>query len=87
MAKRKQTTFIYQLGEMSLNPVLVDTLMNPVAWKEMLANLGNSYHLIQVENSLGISVVSLLELAHLEWRKGNRPHWSEALPFYGQNPV
>ena len=80
-------TAIYQLGEMSLNPVLIDTLMNPVAWKEMLANLGNSYHLIQVENSLGKSVVSLLELAHLEWRKGNRPHWSEALPFYGQNPV
>ena len=39
-------TAIYQLGEIGLNPVLVDTLMNPVPWKEMLANLGNSYHLI-----------------------------------------
>jgi len=80
-------TAIYQVGEMGINPILKDTLMNPLAWEKILVNWENSYYLIQVENSLGKSVVSLLELAHLEWQKGNRPHWSEALPFYGQHPV
>ena len=80
-------TAIYQVGEMGINPIVKDTLMNPLAWEKILVNWENSYYLIQVENSLGKSVVSLLELAHLEWQKGNRPHWSEALPFYGQHPV
>ncbi|MCL2933821.1 MAG: tRNA (adenosine(37)-N6)-threonylcarbamoyltransferase complex dimerization subunit type 1 TsaB [Trichodesmium sp. MAG_R03] len=80
-------TAIYQVEEMGINPILKDTLMNPLAWEKILVNWENSYYLIQVENSLGKSVVSLLELAHLEWQKGNRPHWSEALPFYGQHPV
>lgn len=80
-------TAIYQVGEMGINPILKDTLMNPLAWEKILVNWENSYYLIQVENSLGKSVLSLLELAHLEWQKGNRPHWSEALPFYGQHPV
>ena len=80
-------TAIYQVGEMGINPIVKDTLMNPLAWEKILVNWENSYYLIQVENSLGKSVVSLLELAHLEWQKGKRPHWSEALPFYGQHPV
>jgi tRNA A37 threonylcarbamoyladenosine modification protein TsaB len=36
---------------------------------------------------LGSSVSSVLELAYLEWQRGNRPNWSEALPYYGQHPV
>jgi len=28
-----------------------------------------------------------LELAYLDWKQEKRPHWSEALPFYGQHPV
>ncbi len=72
---------------MGINHLLEDTLMNPAAWEQILKNWENSYQLIKVKNGLGKSVVSLLELAHLEWQKGNRPHWSEALPFYGQHPV
>ena len=86
-AQREQLfTAIYQVEEMGINHLLEDTLMNPAAWEKILENWENSYQLIQVENGLGKSVVSLLELAHLEWQKGNRPHWSEALPFYGQHP-
>ncbi len=87
-AQREQLfTAIYQVGEMGINPLLGDTLMNPAEWEKILENCENSYQLIQVENGLGKSVLNLLELAHLEWRKGTRPHWSEALPFYGQHPV
>jgi len=80
-------TAIYQVEEMGINPLLEDTLMNPAAWKKILENWETSYQLIQVKNGLGKSVVSLLELGYLEWKKGNRPHWSEALPFYGQHPL
>jgi len=87
-AQREQLfTAIYQVEKMGINHLLEDTLMNPTTWEKILENWENSYQLIQVENGLGKSVVSLLELAHLEWQKGNRPHWSEALPFYGQHPV
>ena len=87
-AQREQLfTAIYQVEEMGINHLLEDTLMNPAAWEQILKNWENSYQLIKVKNGLGKSVVSLLELAHLEWQKGNRPHWSEALPFYGQHPV
>ncbi|MEB3342334.1 tRNA (adenosine(37)-N6)-threonylcarbamoyltransferase complex dimerization subunit type 1 TsaB [Okeania sp.] len=87
-AQRNQLfTAIYQVKEMGINSLLEDKLMNPIEWEKILKNWETSYQLIQVENSLGKSVVSLLELANLEWQKGNRPHWSEALPFYGQHPV
>jgi tRNA threonylcarbamoyl adenosine modification protein YeaZ len=33
------------------------------------------------------TVVSVLELARTEFDRGERPHWSTALPFYGQHPV
>ncbi len=80
-------TAIYQVGEKGLNPLLEDTVMTPEAWDKTLVDWPTSQQLINVENSLGISVLSLLELVHLEWQKGKRSHWSEALPFYGQHPV
>ncbi|NEN93516.1 MAG: tRNA (adenosine(37)-N6)-threonylcarbamoyltransferase complex dimerization subunit type 1 TsaB [Okeania sp. SIO3H1] len=87
-AQRNQLfTAIYQLEKMGINPLLEETLMTPEAWEETLKNWQNSYELIKVENGLGKSVLNLLELAHLEWKKGKRSHWSEALPFYGQHPV
>ncbi|MEB3274388.1 MAG: tRNA (adenosine(37)-N6)-threonylcarbamoyltransferase complex dimerization subunit type 1 TsaB [Prochlorothrix sp.] len=33
------------------------------------------------------AVVAVLELARLQWLQGDRPHWSAAMPFYGQSPV
>ncbi|NEP06688.1 MAG: tRNA (adenosine(37)-N6)-threonylcarbamoyltransferase complex dimerization subunit type 1 TsaB [Okeania sp. SIO2G4] len=87
-AQRNQLfTAIYQLEEMGMNSLLEETLMTPEVWEETLKNWQNSYELIKVENALGSSVLSLLELAHLEWQKGKRSHWSAALPFYGQHPV
>jgi len=67
--------------------LLPDTVMSPEAWQEKLENWGNSYQLIEVESELGWSVSSVLELAYLEWQKGSRPGWWEALPYYGQHPV
>ncbi|MGL4377886.1 MAG: tRNA (adenosine(37)-N6)-threonylcarbamoyltransferase complex dimerization subunit type 1 TsaB [Microcoleaceae cyanobacterium] len=78
-----------------LYPLLPDRVMKPETWQETLESWPNSYQLIEVENrekdategGLGITVSSILELAYLEWQQGNRPHWEEILPYYGQHPV
>jgi len=80
---------IYQVS--SNNPGLTqwlpDTVMTPDAWKQALNALETPYQLIDVPAELGTTVTSLLELAYLDWKQEKRPHWSEALPFYGQHPV
>lgn len=70
-----------------LKPLLPDGVMDPADWQQTLEHWANPYHLVQVSGGLGNSVTSLLELACLSWQQGKRPHWSEALPFYGQHPV
>lgn len=67
--------------------LLPDRVMKPEKWQETLENWPDPYELIEAPNNLGGSVSSVLELAYLDWQKGLRPHWSEALPFYGQHPI
>jgi tRNA threonylcarbamoyl adenosine modification protein YeaZ len=66
--------------------LLPDTVFTPEAWQEKLA-LNTTYQLIEAKSGLGATVTSVLELAYLHWQQGKRPHWSEALPYYGQHPV
>ena len=82
-------TAIYQLKPeyTGLSSLLSDTVMSPAAWEDTLTNWATSYKLIQVEGGLGATATSVLELAYLDWKQGKQPHWSEALPFYGQAPV
>jgi tRNA threonylcarbamoyl adenosine modification protein YeaZ len=81
-------TAIYQKTETSLTPILSDRVMTPEAWQavrsqpEFAAACG-----VEVESAQGHYVTSLLELAQQLWCQGQRPHWSEVLPFYGQHPV
>ncbi|MCM0593626.1 MAG: tRNA (adenosine(37)-N6)-threonylcarbamoyltransferase complex dimerization subunit type 1 TsaB [Gloeotrichia echinulata DVL01] len=70
-----------------LTALLPDTVFTPEAWQETLANWQTSYQLIEAKSGLAATVTSILELAHLDWQQGKRPHWSEALPYYGQHPV
>lgn len=64
-----------------------DTVMVEKAWLQILRDWNLPYQQIKVEGGLGNTVGSLLKLAYLEWWQEQRPHWSEALPFYGQSPV
>ena len=66
---------------------LAATTMTPLAWQQTLDKLKTAYQLIDVDTNLGSNVTSVLELAHYQWERGKRPHWEEALPFYGQHPV
>lgn len=83
---------IYQVSPSGsgLIQLLPDTVLTPTAWHQALETQSNtSYQLIDIPAGagLGASVSSVLELAYLDWQQEKRPHWSEALPFYGQHPV
>jgi tRNA threonylcarbamoyl adenosine modification protein YeaZ len=70
-----------------LKALLPDTVMTLEVWQETLANWNTDYQLIEAKSGLAATVTSILELAYLEWQQGKCPHWSEALPYYGQHPV
>ena len=84
-------TGIYQLSPSSstLVPLLPDTVLSPEKWQQTLDSWSTSYQLIEIPAGVGLgdSVSSMLELAYRDWQQGKYPHWSEALPFYGQHPV
>ncbi|MFP4099840.1 tRNA (adenosine(37)-N6)-threonylcarbamoyltransferase complex dimerization subunit type 1 TsaB [Coleofasciculus sp.] len=89
-ARRGQLyTAIYQLSSdgSSLTPLIPDAVMTPNIWQHVLDNQNLPYQLIEVSVNLGTCVTSVLDLAYVDWQQGKRPHWSEALPFYGQHPV
>ncbi|CBN55297.1 MULTISPECIES: tRNA (adenosine(37)-N6)-threonylcarbamoyltransferase complex dimerization subunit type 1 TsaB [Kamptonema] len=74
-------------NDSNLIELLPDKVMMLESWQETLESWPTPYHLIKVQNDLGASVFSLLELAYLNYQHGKRPNWSEALPYYGQHPV
>ncbi len=80
---------IYQFSAFHQNfqAYLPDTILTSEAWQEKLTNLDRDYCLVDSPASLGDSVDSILELAHLEYRQGKRSQWSDVIPFYGQSPV
>lgn len=82
-----QTNLVYTAIYNSATALLPDSLMTVEAWENTLENWQTPYQLIKAENALGSTVVSVLEIAGLEWLKGSCPNWIDALPFYGQSPV
>ncbi len=79
---------IYQLKPaMGLTALLPDTIFTKEAWQEKLSSFNPSHQFIEAKSGLAATVTSVLQLAYLEWQQGKRPHWSEALPYYGQHPV
>ncbi|MBO1046594.1 MAG: tRNA (adenosine(37)-N6)-threonylcarbamoyltransferase complex dimerization subunit type 1 TsaB [Dolichospermum sp. DEX182a] len=73
-----------------ITALLPDTVFTPTAWQETLAVQSSehtSHQLISATSQLAATVNSILELAYLDWQQGKNPHWSEALPYYGQHPV
>ncbi|BAY08372.1 tRNA (adenosine(37)-N6)-threonylcarbamoyltransferase complex dimerization subunit type 1 TsaB [Calothrix sp. NIES-2098] len=91
MAAQRGQVFgaIYQhsLDNLGLTALLPDTVFTPDAWQETLANWQTPYQLIEAKSALAATVTSILDLAYLDWQQSKRPHWSEALPYYGQHPV
>lgn len=85
-ARRAQVfTGIYEIPASGAGLIerLPDRVMSLEAWQHEV----DTSESIAAPTDLGVTVTSLLELAYLQWQRGSRPHWSEALPFYGQHPV
>ncbi|AFY56569.1 universal bacterial protein YeaZ [Rivularia sp. PCC 7116] len=70
-----------------LSTEIPDVVLTPEAWEEKLADLKDNYRLLKADSGLAATVASMLQLAHLDYQQGKLPHWTEALPFYGQHPV
>ncbi len=86
-AQREQLFVAIYAKNEGLVELLPDSVMSPQDWQKTLENWTTPYQLMSLEGGLGNSVTSLLTLADFNWQKGERPHWSKALPYYGQHPV
>ncbi len=82
-----QTNLVYTAIYSGATALLPDSLMTVEAWENTLKTWQTPYQLIKAENGVGATVTSVLEIAGLEWLKGNCPNWIDAIPFYGQSPV
>lgn len=89
MDARREQLFvgIYQRQGQGLQTYLADTLMEPSAWQQTLADLQLPYELITASAEIAHTVNNVLDLAHEQWQEGEKPHWSQVVPYYGQDPV
>lgn len=80
---------IYQINNdgSGITALVEDAVFTPEQWQETLNNWQTEYQLLKANSGLAATVNSILELAYLDYQQGKLPHWSEALPFYGQHPV
>ncbi len=78
---------IYQTSSAGLTALVPDLVLTGAVWQQMLSALSVPYQLIEAEADQGGRVTTVLKLAHQHWQQGDRPNWSEVLPFYGQHPV
>ena len=71
-----------------LKPILADSVFSATDWDTYLADLNPDYHhIIPQSANLADTVVGVLALARISYDRGERPDWSNAIPFYGQHPV
>ncbi|BAU13580.1 peptidase M22, glycoprotease [Leptolyngbya sp. NIES-3755] len=63
-----------------------DSVMSAEQWMKVLEQHTLAQR-IEAESNQGEHVEGILAIAVQHWQKGERPHWSEALPYYGQHPV
>ncbi len=71
-----------------LTTILPDAVFSATDWDKQLVDLHPTYHQIVPQSAnLAATVTSIFALAQLAYDRGQRPHWSSVLPFYGQHPV
>ncbi|MEM8805565.1 MAG: tRNA (adenosine(37)-N6)-threonylcarbamoyltransferase complex dimerization subunit type 1 TsaB [Cyanobacteria bacterium P01_G01_bin.38] len=80
---------IYRHQSAGLETLIPEVVMAATDWHTKLAAWETVLHRIDLSTGqgLGESVTGVLALAHTQWQQGQRPHWSETVPFYGQHPV
>ena len=72
----------------ALTTILPETVFSAADWDAQLAQIDPTHHhVIPQSANLTDTVVGVLTLGRMGYDRGDRPHWSTALPFYGQHPV
>ncbi|WP_295613311.1 tRNA (adenosine(37)-N6)-threonylcarbamoyltransferase complex dimerization subunit type 1 TsaB [Chamaesiphon sp. GL140_3_metabinner_50] len=72
----------------NLQVILPETVFLAADWDAQLAGYQPTQHIVVPQSAnLTDTVVGVLALARSGFDRGERPHWSTALPFYGQHPV
>jgi len=83
---RRQQVFGAIYASETLAELQAPAAYDRAAWESLLRARGPLQRLQAPEN-LGVTASSVLELAAAAWQRGERSHWSEVVPFYGQHPV
>jgi tRNA threonylcarbamoyl adenosine modification protein YeaZ len=84
---------IYQINvnNSGIKALLADQVFTLESWQETLNGLPTDYpveyKLVRATSNLAVTVTSILHLAYLDWQQGKNGHWSDSLPYYGQQPV
>jgi tRNA threonylcarbamoyl adenosine modification protein YeaZ len=66
--------------------VFPDQVISPAVWQATLKQFPDAT-IVEAIALQGRYAPSLLTIAHRQWHRGDRPHWSTVLPYYGQHPV
>jgi tRNA threonylcarbamoyl adenosine modification protein YeaZ len=79
---------VYNLNHQELTTILPDTVFSATDWNTQLDHFQPSHHhVIPQSANLADTVVGVLALARIAYDRGERPDWSNAIPFYGQHPI
>lgn len=71
-----------------LATILTDRVFSSADWDRQLEQIQPDYHhTIPQSASLAHTVLGVLALARIAFDRGERPDWSDAIPFYGQHPI
>jgi tRNA threonylcarbamoyl adenosine modification protein YeaZ len=80
-------TAIYQAEPEQLTPLQTEQVVSPESWNALLADYNSPVIKVTAGDDIAKTVPQVLELAYRQWQAGQRPHWSEVVPYYGQHPV
>lgn len=80
-------TAIYQPTPQGLTVLQPEQVVSPAAWEATLAQFSGPLRAITAGDDLAKTAPQVLSLAYQGWQRGERPHWTEAVPYYGQHPV
>lgn len=64
-----------------------EQIWEPALWEAHVQSLAQPVARLQADEPLAASVGAILQLAARAYAQGDRPSWSQAEPFYGQQPV
>jgi tRNA threonylcarbamoyl adenosine modification protein YeaZ len=66
--------------------VFPDQVIRPERWQVTLKQFPEAT-IVEAIALQGRYAPNLLTIAQTQWARGDRPHWSTVLPYYGQHPV